>query len=96
LERDVGILINNAGVMYKSPNRFLQQSDEDDYNQIMVNCTGLTLMTRTCLPGMVKRKRGLVINLSSVAGYQPLPLMGVYSASKVTHSIDSFSLLISD
>lgn len=75
--------------MYKSPNSFLEQSDEDDWNQITVNCTGLTLMTRACLPGMVKRKRGLVINLSSVAGYRPLPLMGVYSASKVkikTHS----------
>lgn len=40
------------------------------------------MVTRAVLPGMVQRRRGLVINMSSIAGYQPLPLMGVYSASK--------------
>lgn len=82
-KREIGILINNAGVMYKSPNRLLDQSKKDDWAQITVNCTATVLITRACLSGMVKRKKGLIINISSTAAYRPLPLMGVYSASKV-------------
>jgi 17beta-estradiol 17-dehydrogenase / very-long-chain 3-oxoacyl-CoA reductase len=83
LKREIGILINNAGVMYRSPNRLLDQSKKDDWAQISVNCAATVLITRACLSGMVKRKKGLIINLSSTAAYRPLSLMGVYSASKV-------------
>lgn len=83
-KREIGILINNAGVMYRSPNKLLDQSKKDDWAQITVNCTATVLVTRACLSGMVKRKKGLIINISSTAAYRPLPLMGVYSASKVS------------
>ena len=82
-KREIGILINNAGVMYRSPNKLLEQSKKDDWAQITVNCTATVLITRACLAGMAKRKKGLIINLSSCAAYRPLALMGVYSASKV-------------
>jgi len=81
-KREIGILINNAGVMYRSPNKLLDQSKKDDWAQVSVNCTATVLVTRACLSGMVKRRKGLIINLSSTAAYRPLPLMGVYSASK--------------
>lgn len=81
--RDIGILVNNAGVMYDSPNPFLDQPETKLWQHVRVNMLAVVMMTRIVLPHMVKRKRGLLVNLSSVAGYQPLPLMGLYSASKV-------------
>lgn len=101
-KREIGILINNAGVMYRSPNKLLDQSKKDDWAQVSVNCAATVLITRACLSGMVKRKKGLIVNISSTAAYRPLPLMGVYSASKVmTHSelcilLGILSCIISD
>ncbi|XP_054156031.1 inactive hydroxysteroid dehydrogenase-like protein 1 [Oppia nitens] len=83
LNRDIGILVNNAGVMYDSPNRFMDQPVDKVWQHIRVNIAAVLMMTRTVLPGMIRRRRGLVINMSSIAAYKPLPLMGVYSASKV-------------
>ena len=81
--RDVGILFNNAGVMYDSPNRYLDQPEDKVWQHVRVNIAAVLMMTRAVLPGMIKRRRGLIINMSSIAAYKPLPLMGVYSASKV-------------
>ncbi|KAI1299260.1 Inactive hydroxysteroid dehydrogenase-like protein 1 [Halotydeus destructor] len=80
--RNIGILVNNAGVMFESPNKFLDQPEDSLWQHVKVNMAGVLMITRAVLPGMVSRRRGLVINLSSIAGYRPLPLMGVYSASK--------------
>lgn len=82
--RDIGILVNNAGVMYDSPNRFLDQPESKLWQHVRVNMLAVVMMTRIVLPTMVSKKRGLIINMSSIAAYQPLPLMGLYSASKVT------------
>jgi 17beta-estradiol 17-dehydrogenase / very-long-chain 3-oxoacyl-CoA reductase len=81
--RDIGILFNNAGVMYDSPNRFMDQPEDKIWQHVRVNIAAVLMMTRAVLPGMIKRRRGLIINMSSIAAYKPLPLMGVYSASKV-------------
>ena len=81
--RDIGILFNNAGVMYDSPNRFMDQPEDKVWQHIRVNIAAVLMLTRAVLPGMIKRRRGLIINMSSIAAYKPLPLMGVYSASKV-------------
>lgn len=81
--RDIGILFNNAGVMYDSPNRFMDQPEDKVWQHVRVNIAAVLMMTRAVLPGMIARRRGLVINMSSIAAYRPLPLMGVYSASKV-------------
>lgn len=80
--RDIGILINNAGVMHESPNRFLDQDEEGIMQHVQVNIAATVMVTRAVLPLMVAKRRGLVVNVSSIAGYRPLPLMGVYSASK--------------
>lgn len=82
--RDIGILINNAGVMFQSPNRFLDQSEAEIWQHVRVNMLAVVMMTRVVLPSMVAKKRGLIVNMSSIAAYQPLPLMGLYSASKVS------------
>lgn len=82
--KDIGILINNAGVMFDSPNRFLDQPESKVWQHVRVNMLAVVMMTRIVLPSMVQKKKGLVVNMSSVAAYQPLPLMGLYSASKVS------------
>ncbi|XP_015790571.1 inactive hydroxysteroid dehydrogenase-like protein 1 [Tetranychus urticae] len=81
-QSEIGILVNNAGVMFESPNRFMDQPEDMVWQHVKVNITGVLMMTRVVLPGMINRRRGLVINMSSIAGFKPLPLMGVYSASK--------------
>jgi short-subunit dehydrogenase len=40
-------------------------------------------MTHVLLPDMVKRGKGIVVNISSAAGDAPTPLLSVYSATKV-------------
>ena len=82
MERDVGILFNNAGVMLPSPNRFLDQPEASVWQHCSVNIAGVLMVTRCVLPGMCKRKRGLIINMSSLSALYPMPSMGVYSASK--------------
>lgn len=82
--RDIGILVNNAGVMYDSPNRFLDQPEVKLWQHVKVNMLAVIMMTRIVLPTMVQKKKGLIINIGSIAGYQPLPLMGLYSATKVS------------
>jgi NADP-dependent 3-hydroxy acid dehydrogenase YdfG len=81
------ILVNNAGV----PGR---GSFEDlDYEQIerviRVNVLGVLFGTRAFLPGMLKRGRGHVVNVASLAGLFAAPGASVYSASK--HAVVAFS-----
>ena len=44
-------------------------------------------MTRIVLPGMIEKGRGAVVNISSIAGVRPSPLLTQYSASKVRAAI---------
>ena len=41
-------------------------------------------MTKICLPNMLKRGKGVIINVSSASALQPTPLLTVYSATKVS------------
>lgn len=41
-------------------------------------------MTRIVLPAMLRRQRGIIVNLSSISSLKPLPLMGIYAATKVS------------
>lgn len=76
----VDILINNAGVAYRAVMEHLEDRDEED--QFHINYLGPLHLIRLVLPGMRKRRRGRIINLSSVGGMMAMPTMGGYSASK--------------
>ncbi|KAL2725435.1 very-long-chain 3-oxoacyl-CoA reductase-like [Vespula squamosa] len=81
-ELEVGILINNAGMSYEHP-EFLTNMPEETLNNILqLNVVGLTGTTRVILPGMMKRRKGVIINISSVTGDIPSPYLTVYAASK--------------
>lgn len=79
---DVGvdILFNNAGVL--TGGLLEKQSEEEIYNVFQVNVVALVLLTRAVLPGMLKRKRGKIVNNSSVSAIMHIPGASTYGASK--------------
>ncbi len=76
----VDILINNAGISYRTV--LEEMSEEDELQQMQVNYFGPMALTRLVLPSMRKKRRGRIINVSSVGGMMAMPTMGSYSASK--------------
>lgn len=74
------ILVNSAGYGLRGAATILPA--EDQLGIIDVNIRALSELTLHFLPGMLKRKRGGVINLSSIASFTPGPNMAVYYASK--------------
>lgn len=80
LGRRVDILINNAGV--GSHGRFADQDPAANAAQIQLNCVALVELTGHLLPAMIAARRGIVINVGSTAGFQPVPSMAVYGATK--------------
>lgn len=80
----VGILVNNVGVSYPYA-RFFHEVDANlEKSLIRMNCETTTKMISLCLPAMLKRKRGAIINVGSGAvGILPsYPLYSVYAATK--------------
>ncbi|OBB95565.1 SDR family oxidoreductase [Mycobacterium sp. 852002-40037_SCH5390672] len=80
LGRRIDILINNAGIGLHGD--FAQQKADENASQIQLNCTTLVELTALFLPAMVVARHGLIINVSSIAGFQPDPGMAVYGATK--------------
>jgi len=79
---EIGILVNNVGLSYPYP----QWYDETDLARLEnicdINNKSMVAMTRLLVPGMLERKRGAVVNLSSAGAIVPQQLMAVYGASK--------------
>lgn len=76
----IDILINNAGVAKFGG--FLDLTPEEWEKIIQVNLMGVYNVTRAVLPGMIERKSGDIINISSSAGQKGAPVTSAYSASK--------------
>jgi NADP-dependent 3-hydroxy acid dehydrogenase YdfG len=76
----VGCLVNNAGVMLLG--NYGEQAADEWEQMIDINVKGVLNGIRAVLPGMRERKRGTIINVSSVAGRKVFPNGGVYSATK--------------
>jgi 3-hydroxy acid dehydrogenase/malonic semialdehyde reductase len=79
--REVHVLVNNAGLALGLAPAW--QTDLDDWERMVAtNVTGLMRLTRALLPGMVERRRGHVVNISSIAAVYPYPGGNVYGAAK--------------
>ncbi len=84
----ISILVNNAG--FGLAGRFDKLEEERLQQMVQLNCVAPVVLTRRLVPSMIERGRGAVVITGSVAGRQPLPLHGVYSATK------SFDLLLGE
>ena len=76
----VDLLVNNAG--FGDYGEFAQQELTRQLNMIQLNISAMVALTHYFLPGMQARGSGNIINVSSIAGFQPLPYLSVYAASK--------------
>jgi uncharacterized protein len=83
----IDFLINNAGLGDHGP--FATADPTRVNQQIQVNVLALTALTSTLLPRMIAQKRGAILNVSSSAGFLPLPGIAVYAATKAY--VTSFS-----
>jgi hypothetical protein len=76
----VDVLVNNAGVAVFD--RFVENSPEEQLRLIALNITALTALTRLFVEPMRARGSGRILNVASVAAFQPTPWLAVYGASK--------------
>ena len=76
----VDILVNNAGTGLEG--EFQKISLEKQIQMIQLNINALTELTHYFAQGMVERKYGRIINLSSISGPIPTPQMAIYSGTK--------------
>jgi short-subunit dehydrogenase len=76
----IGILVNNAGVIDVGP--FAASHTDTLVNLVNLNVRALTELTSLLLPGMVERGFGRILNVASLAAFQPVPSMAAYAASK--------------
>lgn len=77
---DCDVLINNAG--FANNGKFAEMAEAAMLEEIQLDISTLTQLTRLYLPGMIERKDGKVLNVASTAGFLPGPNMAVYYASK--------------
>ncbi|MFD2516300.1 SDR family oxidoreductase [Salinimicrobium flavum] len=76
----IDVLVNNAGIGITGP--LEETPDEEIKKAFDTNYFGPVSVIKEVLPGMRRNKGGLIINITSIAGYMGLPYRGIYSASK--------------
>lgn len=86
--KNIDILINNAGLA-KGMCKFYEDNPDNWDEMVDTNIKGLLYTARAVVPGMVERKSGHIINLSSIAGHEPYPKGAVYCATK--HAVDAIT-----
>src|SRR3954471_10404415 len=86
------VLVNNAGI---SIHRNAARTTADDVERLMaVNFFAPVYLTTAALPGMLERRQGTVINITSVAGYVPNPGESAYGAAKAALSLWTHGLAV--
>lgn len=79
-DEQIDILFNNAGLL--TGGLIEDQPLDEIYSMFQVNVTALVHLTRALLPGMIQRKKGKIINNSSVSAFMHFPCASTYAASK--------------
>ena len=92
----VDYLINNAG--FGNYGNFVNTNLKNETDMIQVNVTSVTEFSKLFLKDMVKKRNGKVMNVASVAGFQPGPIMAVYFATKayVLHFTEAIGNEVAD
>jgi NADP-dependent 3-hydroxy acid dehydrogenase YdfG len=93
VERAAGIdvLVNSAGIGIAGRVEDAQLRHVD--RQLNINLRGLVLVTQAAIPHLRERK-GWIVNLASIAGTQPVPILPIYAATKaavisITHTLNA-------
>ncbi|XP_054610932.1 hydroxysteroid (20-beta) dehydrogenase 2 [Dunckerocampus dactyliophorus] len=84
-DMEIGILVNNVAMSYSDDFAlFLEIPSAEQKITEVINCNTLSVAqtTRLVLPGMLQRRKGLIINISSQVGIHAQPLLALYSATK--------------
>ncbi|MEM7099970.1 MAG: SDR family oxidoreductase [Pseudomonadota bacterium] len=76
----IDVLVNNAGTAYQGP--FEEMSEAQIRGQLDLNIRTLTITTHLFLPQIKRSTKGSILNVSSVVGFQAIPSMAIYAASK--------------
>ncbi len=76
----IDVLVNNAGIGYFAA---VEESEEDEVRKMFeINFVGMSRMIKGVLPTMRKFRKGMIVNISSLAGIRSFPSLGFYSATK--------------
>src|SRR5262245_59735165 len=98
----IDVLINNAG--HELAGALEELSPDEMRGQFETNFFGVVRMVNAVLPVMRRRKRGHIINVSSLSGLSPIPFLGMYSATKfalegyteaLRHEVKPFNVRVS-
>jgi len=92
---DVGVLVNNVGM--STPHYAyseLPEASRRSYNVVNVNVLPLYQMCNLVIPSMIKKGRGLIMNMSSLTATRPMPYLSLYSSTKclVNHFSQTLAL----
>ncbi len=79
-KRNIDVVVNNAGVMEHGV--FAKMTAERHQQLIDLNVSGLTAMLAHFVPPMVARGHGRILNVASIAAFQPIPMLATYAATK--------------
>ncbi len=79
-KEEIGILVNNAGVLEAGP--FAELDTKKAQRMVQLNVLALTTLTNLVVPQMVARGSGRILNVASTASFQPIPMLGLYAATK--------------
>ncbi len=79
-KRPIDVLVNCAGVLHHGP--FVAMDVAKHHMMIDLNVTGLTAMVAQFAPDMVARGSGRILNVASIAAFQPIPSLATYAATK--------------
>ena len=77
---DIDVLVNNAGIGYFAA---IEEGEESEVRRMFeINVFGMSRMIQAVLPGMRQRRKGCIVNISSLAGLRSAPALGFYNATK--------------
>jgi short-subunit dehydrogenase len=91
-DRALMLLVNNAG--FGTAGAFAGLDPQREEEEIRLNVLALVRLTRAALPGLLRHRRGGIINVSSMAGFQPVPFNATYGATKAF--VNSFTEALSE
>ena len=80
---EIGVLVNNVGMLIGFRPFAEFENDQGFHDMVVCNTIPVVRMTHIVLPQMIRRGRGVILNISSLSSYIPTPLSTVYGATKV-------------